>query len=199
MPEKTFDDIKILEQVLTQLRQLDPPEQRRILGLINKYFEQTYQIDTNRGRDTDRPQIDAESRRMPIDDFSRDRTISAKEFLFQKKPQADVEKIACLAYYLTHYQNLTEFQTRDISLANTEAAQRKLSNPSLSLSNAVAAGYIISPSKNFWRLSAIGEIFVQALPDRDAAKAAVAESKPTRRSRRPKNGTKTSKASKRSK
>ena len=36
--------------------------------------------------------------------FSEDRTISPKQFMFEKQPRTDVEKVACLAYYLTHYR-----------------------------------------------------------------------------------------------
>src|SRR5438094_567805 len=33
--------------------------------------------------------------------FSEDRSLSPKQFMIQKKPTTDVERIACLAYYLT--------------------------------------------------------------------------------------------------
>ena len=45
--------------------------------------------------------------------FSADTEMSAKEFLYEKKPQTDVERIACLAYYLTHYRTTPHFKTTD--------------------------------------------------------------------------------------
>src|SRR5689334_20180124 len=36
--------------------------------------------------------------------FSNHPTISPKEFMAEKAPATDVERVACLAYYLTHYR-----------------------------------------------------------------------------------------------
>lgn len=105
--------------------------------------------------------------RMP---FSNDTEMSAKEFLMEKSPKTDVERIACLAYYLTHYRSTPHFKTLDLSVLNTEAAQPKFSNSAYSSNNAVKLGYIVPSTKGHRQLSAMGERFVQALPDRTAAK-----------------------------
>ena len=47
---------------------------------------------------------------------------SPKDFLFRKEPNTDVERVACLAYYLTHRRGTNHFKTIDISKLNTEAA-----------------------------------------------------------------------------
>lgn len=88
----------------------------------------------------------------------------------EKNPKTDVERIACLAYYLTHYRATPHFKTLDVSTLNTEAAQPKFSNTTYSANNAVKLGYIVPSTKGHRQLSALGERFVQALPDRDAAK-----------------------------
>lgn len=117
-------------------------------------------------------------------DFTKDRTISAKTFILDKKPRTDVERVACLAYYLTHYRDTPYFKTIDISKINTEAAQQKLSNPSYAVENAGKMGYLVSATKGQKQLSAAGELFVQALPDRDAAKEAMTQAWPRRSSRK---------------
>ncbi len=99
--------------------------------------------------------------------------MSPKEFLLDKQPRTDVERIACLAYYLTHYRATAHFKTVDISLLNTEGAQPKFANTAYSANNAVKLGYLVPSTKGQRQISAAGERFVQALPDRDAAKAAV--------------------------
>ena len=106
--------------------------------------------------------------------FSTDTEMSPKDFLFAKGPQTDVERIACLAYYLTHYRAAPHFKTVDLSLLNTEAAQPKFANTSVSSNNAVKLGYLVSSTKGQRQLSAVGERFVRALPDRDSAKEALA-------------------------
>ncbi len=102
--------------------------------------------------------------------FSERPAISPKEFMLEKDPKTDVERLTCLAYYLTHYRDLPYFKTEDLSLLNTEAAQRKFSNAAFTAKNAVRDGFLVpAPQKMCRQLGAIGEQYVQALPDRDAA------------------------------
>jgi hypothetical protein len=115
--------------------------------------------------------------------FSENTRMSVKEFLLEKEPRTDVERLACLAYYLTHYRATPHFKTVDLSLLNTEAAQPKFTNAANSANNAVKMGYLVPSSKGQRQLSAVGERFVRALPDRDSAKAALES---LRRKSRPK-------------
>lgn len=116
--------------------------------------------------------------------FSEDRTPSPKEFIVEKKPATDIERITCLAYYLTHYRGKPMFNTLDLSKLNTEAAQIKFSNPTVAVNNATAAGFLVPAGKGEKQISSNGELYVQALPDRDAAKAAIAHARPRRKLRR---------------
>lgn len=105
--------------------------------------------------------------------FSERTRLSPKEFMLTKEPQTDVERIACLAYYLTHYRDTQHFKTVDLSELNTEAAQPKFSNASYAVNNASQSGYVVSAPGGQKQLSALGEQFVLALPDREAAKSAL--------------------------
>jgi hypothetical protein len=115
--------------------------------------------------------------------FSEDRSVSPKVFMLEKRPNTDVERITCLAYYLTHYRDLRHFKTLDLSKLNTEAAQIKFSNAAKAVDNATAAGSLVQVGGGKKQLSALGELYVQALPDRAAAKDAIAHAKPRRRSK----------------
>jgi len=116
--------------------------------------------------------------------FSEEKIVSPKEFLFQKRPQSDVERVTTLAYYLTHYRDTPYFKTLDISKLNTEAAQSKFSNAAYAVENATKYGYLVPASKGNKQLSAPGELFVGALPDREAAKQAMLAARPKRKSKR---------------
>jgi hypothetical protein len=116
--------------------------------------------------------------------FAEDRSLSAKEFMRQKQPVTDVERVACLAYYLTHYLNTPHFKTLDISRLNTEAAQIKFSNPAVAANNAIKLGYLTAAQKGAKQLSALGEEFVGALPDRAAAKQVMASVRKRRGSKK---------------
>ena len=102
-----------------------------------------------------------------------------------KEPQTDIERVAVLAFYLTHYQAAPHFKTTDITKVNTEAAQAKFSNAALAVNNAALAGFLVPAGKGQKQLSGLGEQFVQALPDRAAAKT-IRERLKRRRGARPK-------------
>jgi Zn-dependent M16 (insulinase) family peptidase len=84
----------------------------------------------------------------------------------------------CLAYYLAHYRDAPHFKTADIAKLNTEAAQRKFANTAYTLNNAATTGYFVGAMKGHKQLTSMGEQYVEALPDRAAAKAVVERSRP---------------------
>lgn len=110
------------------------------------------------------------------------RDLSAKAFISQKQPQSVVERITCLAFYLTHYRQTPHFSGIDIEKLNTEAAGRTI-NPTRDPDNASKAGYLVPADNRKRQISAKGEDLVNALPDREAAKAVMAKYGPQRRRR----------------
>ena len=116
--------------------------------------------------------------------YSENRSLSAKEFLRDKSPQTDIERVVCLAYYLTHYRDVPHLKTLDISTLNTEAAQPKFSSASVAVDNAAKAGYLVPAVKGNKQLSAVGEHYVQLLPDRDAAKASLKSARSRKKGRK---------------
>jgi hypothetical protein len=163
-------DSEALAKLIGIFEQVSEESRERIFHTLGTY------LGFGQSRLSERPsrhiaQIDAGGK---LAGFTEDRSLSAKEFLLQKQPHTDVERVACLAYYLTHYLNTPHFKTVDISRANTEAAQIKFSNPAFAVVNATNQGYLTQAGKGFKQISALGEQFVAALPDRDAAKAVMA-------------------------
>ena len=116
--------------------------------------------------------------------FSAREDISPKDFLFRKQPNTNVDRIACLAYYLSFHRGTPHFRTTDLSKLNTEAAQIKLSNASATIADAMRSGLLATATKGARQLTAAGEKYVEALPDHAAAKAAVRSAAKSRRSRR---------------
>jgi hypothetical protein len=110
--------------------------------------------------------------------FSVETSLSPKDFLFEKQPRTDVERIACLAFYLTHFRSIPHFKSLDLAKLNTEAAQPKFSNVAYATANAASMGYLAPAIQGMKQLSAGGEQFVRALPDREAAKAAMSRARP---------------------
>ena len=110
--------------------------------------------------------------------------LTAKDFLHEKQPKTDVERVTCLAYYLARYRDTRQFKTIDISKLNTEAAQVKLANASTTINNATKSGYLVAATRGMKQISANGEKYVEALPNQTAAKEIRSRMRPARVRRR---------------
>jgi hypothetical protein len=109
--------------------------------------------------------------------------IEPRRFLALKKPRTELERIVCLAYYLTHARSTPYFKTSDLTALNTEAAGGRFSNPSVTVNNATIQSRFFAPAgkEGKKQLTPLGEDYVRALPDFEAAKTVVASNRPVRR------------------
>jgi hypothetical protein len=106
---------------------------------------------------------------------------SPKEFMRQKSPKSDVDRVACLAFYLTYARNTSAFSARDLTAMNTEAAGPKI-NMSRAVDNAAKqSGYLTSAGKGKKQITTYGEDVVNVLPDYEAVKAIRPPSKQRRK------------------
>ena len=155
----------VVDKVIQDLLPFDPYSRLRVYRTVGTFF----------GFDDSYPKVARNVDSRVPENLSREPQFSSsedapKEFLLRKRPNTNVERVACLAYYLAHYRDTPHFKTIDINKLNTEAAQTKLSNPSYAVNDAVKTGYLVPVTKGIRQLSAQGEQYVEALPDRDAAK-----------------------------
>jgi hypothetical protein len=110
--------------------------------------------------------------------------ILPKQFISQKKPDNDYQRVACLAYYLTHHRATPQFKTRDITKISRDAGVH-LINPSQAVKHAASTyRYLMAAGSGKKQITNLGEAVVDALPDREAVKRAIAEIRPKRRKRR---------------
>lgn len=187
---RAIDEAAALSTMVAALAPLDQTARIRLLRTISTFFELAFgepRLDSlilQRGIGIG----ESENRSSANPSFSEDRFQSPKAFLLEKRPQSDVERIACLAYYLTHYRDLPHFKTLELSKLNTEAAQIKLSNAARAVDNAASSHFLIPAGQGKKQLSAIGELYVQALPDRKAAREAIADLKKRRAKTKTKSG-----------
>lgn len=180
-------EFSALQEVIAALQRVPSIEARqRIFDAAATFLELRLGIAGSGSPQPTAPTAEKGGGHSSYPSFSADISLSPKEFLLEKQPRTDVERIATLAYYLTHYRDTPHFKTLDISKLNTEAAQPKFSNAANSANNAVKQGYLVPSTKGQRQLSAAGERFVAALPDREEAKKAMSLSAPRRRIRRAK-------------
>ena len=180
------DEFDSLKRIVDCLRPMDEEGKLRLLKMAITFLR----LDASFGglRSSAPQQNDSPSGfSQPATSFATRTEMSPKQFLNEKQPANDIERVACLGYFLTHFRSMPEFKTLDISKLNTEAAQPKFSNPSVPVENATQRSFLVATSGGNKQLGAVGEQFVQALPDRDVAKS-VLERVRVRRPRKKKTG-----------
>ena len=177
-------ELQVFNKVIAELTSLEKDSQARILRNVFNWLE--IEFSASEGPMTALGSMHSMSDESVSSEtgFSQRKQMSPKEFMMQKDPRTDVEKVACLAYYLTHFRATRHFKTLDISKLNTEAAQRKFSNTAFASQNAVRAGVIVQATKGHRQLSADGEKYVQALPDREAVKKVIKRMRKPRRKKK---------------
>jgi hypothetical protein len=147
---------------------LDPEKQRRVLVWLAQKLDLSGAGPTTQpGSPILTPQLSPSSASGTLG--------SPKQFVAQKRPTTDTERVAVLAYFLTNARSTNEFKTKDISAVNKEAAQRAFSNSPYAVDNATKSGYLAPASKGAKQITTRGEALVDALPERARVQAALDE------------------------
>ena len=171
-----------LSEILRILGELDPEDQTRVLQTAATFFSLSLRAQSSNYL----PNLDRLDLSSPVPvPFSGRDGMSPKEFLLQKRPTSEVQRIACLAFYLAHYREMPHFESGDIRDLNIEAAQQRISNLPRSISHAVEAGQLVAAGNGKRQLSAFGEQFVLALPDQAVAAQVMAQRKAKSKGVRP--------------
>jgi hypothetical protein len=149
-------ELKLLQEILVALQHLSAHSRKKLIRTLLAFFEISPSELVDFGI----------YNHLAGAGGAEEQTMSPMEFIQNKQPQTDAERVACLGYYLTHFRGTPHFKTTDVSKLNLEAKQQKFANSTKAINSASKAGYLISNSKKGIRkLSAAGERFVKALPD----------------------------------
>lgn len=183
MAGKVNSEVKAMDAAWNALSGLQPDEQRRVmLWLIDKLkLSEAVSLGT---RTPQVPPVSHPGTSAAGSAANGGIGLTAKQFMAQKKPKTDGERVTCLAYYLTHQRRTSQFKTRDLTELNKkEAAGTPFSNPTVAVNNAMRDNQFLTPAGGGKKqITARGEALVDALPDREKVAAALAEN-PIRRRR----------------
>ncbi len=182
MTDKNQDAcLSAFNSIISILSDFNNEDKKHVLGSVINWLKIS-DIGSGLGNAKESPLQSSPSR--AIANISLESDVSPKDFLLEKLPGSNVERVACLAYYLTHYRDTPHFKTTDINKLNTEAAQPKFSNPAVAVNDSSKARLLVASGKGNKQLSAMGEQFVLALPNRDQAKSILNKMRPKRKAKK---------------
>lgn len=182
MSENDFDkELEALKQVLVTLQPLGDEQRKFVLKSAAERFglviPKSQNFEETPDSDTDLIPTETKTTRLPAN-------ITPKEFIKRKKPDSDVLRVACLAYYLTYARNQSEFKSEDIAKLNTDAAVQNFGNPLKTVNNAMARSHFLAPAGGGKKqITAHGEDVVNALPDLKKVAAIIKEYKKGKRAK----------------
>ena len=114
---------------------------------------------------------------------------SLQNFVFSKKTKKDTEAVAVLGYYLAVYRGQELFKTTDIDALNKEAATGQIfGNVTKTVNNAAQRSRFFASvgEKGFKKITPLGRMVVEALPDEEEVKKIVQDHKPRPKKRKAK-------------
>ncbi len=95
----------------------------------------------------------------------------ARAFIRIKRPATDVQRVACLGYFIVQTSGNPGFSSKDVTKAHTDSGGSSL-NMTRALDNATrAAKYLSNRGPKEKQLTTLGEDVVVALPDQQAVKS----------------------------
>lgn len=178
-----LDQLSAMKDAFTALEGLDADGRQSALGWLADALGVKQQATRKQPLDRDEVKTSAEEA-APAE------SQSPKEFIANKRPSNDVQRVACLAYYLTHVRGVKEFKTKEITDLNTEAAGHRFGNASQAVTNALkVSGFLAQGAKSGTKqITPRGDSVVEAMPDPEAVKQAMAEFPAPRRTAKKKSG-----------
>jgi hypothetical protein len=125
--------IDVLGKITTALAEVEEAQRPQILKMVADLLG----VPAGAPPDEQRaPPPPPSQRTTPPSAVTPESGVTPKQFIAQKQPETDVERVACLAYYLTHHRKIPRFKAKDIAEINTAAAQPKFTNIRAAVENA---------------------------------------------------------------
>ena len=92
--------------------------------------------------------------------------LSSKEFLLKARPEGDVMKVLCIAYYLERIEGLETFNAKDIETAFRAAKEPIPDNINYKVIKNIEKGFIMEAEqkknhRKAWSLTNTGEEYVE--------------------------------------
>jgi hypothetical protein len=170
MDAKKADPTTALVAVIKALEPLKEPDRQWVLQSAASKFNATIQQHAGAGNNggTTTP---AGSGGAPAGVQSSIAKKDPRAFIRIKKPSTDVQRVACLGYYLSQTTGKHGFTSKEVTQAHTDSGGSAI-NMTRALDNATrGSNYLSNRGPREKQLTTLGEDVVNALPDQAAVKA----------------------------
>jgi len=168
MAGKANSEVKAMDVIWGALSGLEPDEQKRVLTWVIDKLKLSGSVSLGTAA-PGAPQTPQSSGSSPSTGSGAE--LTPKQFMAQKSPKTDEERITCLAYFMTHHRNTTQFKTKDLTDLNVQAAGVPFSNSTVATDNAAKSKYLAAAGGGRKQITSRGEALVDVLPDREKVKA----------------------------
>ncbi|MCI0618560.1 hypothetical protein L0244_36745 [bacterium] len=163
--------LKAIEVIVTELKKLDEDDRPDVISFALKQVGLT--TPTNLNSSQSDSNIAGGSQSAGLD-------MNMADFVKNKSPKNEYQRVAVIAYYREYKQNKKEFKNAEMSQANTqEARQPKISNITDVVTKARDRYKFLTKGtgKATHQLSTHGADIVNALPDQESVKKLIAGAK----------------------
>ena len=169
MADTSHPELEAMRAVHKALEPLDAEARGRVLSWVTS----TLEVNEPNGKLQQSKSV-AHATGQGTPAITSGQTIEA--FVASKRPSDTYQRLAALAFYLEHYEQHTDITGKDLTKANTDARQVKVSNMAQFIDLATRRhGYFTSSGKGKKRLSSRGRALVEALPDQAAVKESLGQ------------------------
>ncbi len=178
MAEQFEGEFDVAKGILTLLKPLKPARRAVVLRMVIEQQRASIPAGDQSGVDTRAD--DAGFGPMPPASLAG-RKQSPKDWFAGKRPMKGNQRMACLGYYLTRFENTDTFKTKDLTALNIRAAQPKFTSAAVFAKDAIKCGYFVHAGGGKRQMTTLGDKVVEALPDQVKVREVLEEYAHTRK------------------
>lgn len=161
--QKKLDDLDAVRTISNALSGFKSDEQQRIMRWVQEKMNMVFLV--NNAQHAQENPVPAENHDIAPNDRSSSRSgTDIRSFIAFKKPSSDNQFAACVAYYYMFEANSDEqketITPTDLQDATRKAGRTRLGDPSKTLANASAQGWLDKKDRGNYAINTVGENLV---------------------------------------
>jgi hypothetical protein len=168
MSSKSIDPAEALKSVIAAIRDLEPTMRNWVLQSAANMWQITVNPAMGATGATGNPVINSIAGNPSPDVATALAAKDVRAFIRLKKPDTDIERVACLGYFIVKTTGAAGFSAKEVKQAHVDSGGSAMNFPR-ALDNATRRSkYLSNRGPREKQLTTLGEDVVEALPNREA-------------------------------